>query len=120
MYDNNIINLSVGAPGPDLLANCCEIFNEATKHRLVSHAIRENINKTKMRSNQFVGFRALKQLIRQRCFNMVQRLVDMILEIHLLDILPMNIRTKFVGECLRNVFPLVTNKLNFHFVTAMI
>lgn len=36
VYDNNIINLSVGAPGPDLLANCCDIFNEATKHRLVS------------------------------------------------------------------------------------
>ncbi|KAG4076299.1 hypothetical protein HA402_014848 [Bradysia odoriphaga] len=34
VYDNNIINLSVGAPGPDLLANCCELFNEATKHRM--------------------------------------------------------------------------------------
>lgn len=36
VYDNEIINLSVGAPGPDLLGNCCEIFTEATKHRLVS------------------------------------------------------------------------------------
>lgn len=36
VYDNDIINLSVGAPGPDLLGNCCEIFNEATKHRLVN------------------------------------------------------------------------------------
>lgn len=37
VYDNNIINLSVGAPGPDLLGNCCEIFSEATAHRLVSN-----------------------------------------------------------------------------------
>lgn len=40
VYDNNIINLSVGAPGPDLLANCCEIFNEATKHRMVGDCMR--------------------------------------------------------------------------------
>lgn len=35
VYDDKIINLSVGAPGPDLLGKCCEIFNEATKHRMV-------------------------------------------------------------------------------------
>uniref|UniRef100_A0A1B0CAU3 Aminotransferase class I/classII large domain-containing protein n=2 Tax=Lutzomyia longipalpis TaxID=7200 RepID=A0A1B0CAU3_LUTLO len=34
VYDSEITNLSVGAPGPDLLAQCCEIFKEATEHRL--------------------------------------------------------------------------------------
>ncbi|XP_054733690.1 uncharacterized protein LOC129241421 [Anastrepha obliqua] len=34
VYDNDILNLGVGAPGPDLLENCCDIFEEATKHRL--------------------------------------------------------------------------------------
>lgn len=36
VYDENILNLGVGAPGPDLLENCCDIFEAATKHRLVS------------------------------------------------------------------------------------
>ncbi|XP_017473614.1 PREDICTED: 2-aminoadipate transaminase isoform X1 [Rhagoletis zephyria] len=34
VYDDLILNLGVGAPGPDLLENCCDIFQEATKHRL--------------------------------------------------------------------------------------
>lgn len=37
VYDDHILNLGVGAPGPDLLENCCDIFQEATKHRLVSN-----------------------------------------------------------------------------------
>uniref|UniRef100_A0A1L8E2L7 Putative aromatic amino acid aminotransferase n=1 Tax=Nyssomyia neivai TaxID=330878 RepID=A0A1L8E2L7_9DIPT len=34
VYDTENTNLSVGAPGPDLLTQCCEIFKEATEHRL--------------------------------------------------------------------------------------
>ncbi|XP_011195863.1 2-aminoadipate transaminase isoform X2 [Zeugodacus cucurbitae] len=34
VYDDNILNFGVGAPGPDLLENCCDIFEAATKHRL--------------------------------------------------------------------------------------
>ncbi|GAB0089908.1 uncharacterized protein DMENIID0001_045340 [Sergentomyia squamirostris] len=34
VYDSKITNLSVGAPGPDLLTQCCEVFKEATIHRL--------------------------------------------------------------------------------------
>ncbi|XP_018804704.1 PREDICTED: uncharacterized protein YER152C isoform X1 [Bactrocera latifrons] len=34
VYDDNVLNLGVGAPGPDLLQNCCDIFEAATKHRL--------------------------------------------------------------------------------------
>ncbi|XP_058837163.1 uncharacterized protein LOC131693403 [Topomyia yanbarensis] len=34
VYDQNIANLSAGAPGPDLLIECCEIFRIATEHRM--------------------------------------------------------------------------------------
>ncbi|XP_059614880.1 uncharacterized protein LOC132260641 isoform X2 [Phlebotomus argentipes] len=34
VYDPETTNLSVGAPGPDLLVQCCEIFKEATNHRM--------------------------------------------------------------------------------------
>lgn len=34
VYNNDVINLSVGAPGPDLLKNCGEMMLKATKHRL--------------------------------------------------------------------------------------
>lgn len=36
VYNSKIINLGVGAPGPDLLKKCCEIFEKATEHRMVS------------------------------------------------------------------------------------
>uniref|UniRef100_A0A1B0D9T1 Aminotransferase class I/classII large domain-containing protein n=1 Tax=Phlebotomus papatasi TaxID=29031 RepID=A0A1B0D9T1_PHLPP len=34
VYDSECTNLSVGAPGPDLLTQCCEIFKKATEHRM--------------------------------------------------------------------------------------
>ncbi|KOX72630.1 hypothetical protein WN51_01843 [Melipona quadrifasciata] len=34
VYKNESINLSVGAPGPDLLQNCVELMKRATDHRL--------------------------------------------------------------------------------------
>ncbi|XP_055629355.1 uncharacterized protein LOC129770497 [Toxorhynchites rutilus septentrionalis] len=34
VYDRKIANLSAGAPGPDLLADCCEMFRVATEHRM--------------------------------------------------------------------------------------
>ncbi|XP_043278225.1 2-aminoadipate transaminase-like [Venturia canescens] len=34
VYDNKVINLSVGAPGPDLLKNCSNMFMKATTHRM--------------------------------------------------------------------------------------
>lgn len=36
VYESKILNLGVGAPGTDLLQNCCDIFTKATEHRLVS------------------------------------------------------------------------------------
>lgn len=41
VYNTEIVNLSAGAPGLDLLENCPEIFLKATEHRMVS----ENMNK---------------------------------------------------------------------------
>lgn len=34
VYDQQIANLSAGAPGPDLLSKCNEIFRVATEHRM--------------------------------------------------------------------------------------
>ncbi|XP_064546071.1 2-aminoadipate transaminase [Drosophila montana] len=34
VYDPTLLNLSVGAPGPDLLEPCCDIFQQATAHCL--------------------------------------------------------------------------------------
>uniref|UniRef100_A0A1A9WBP6 Aminotransferase class I/classII large domain-containing protein n=1 Tax=Glossina brevipalpis TaxID=37001 RepID=A0A1A9WBP6_9MUSC len=34
VYNSDVVNLSIGAPGTDLLENCCEIFQKATEHRL--------------------------------------------------------------------------------------
>ncbi|XP_067646448.1 2-aminoadipate transaminase isoform X2 [Eurosta solidaginis] len=34
VYDDKVLNLGVGAPGPDLLENCCDIFEAATTHRM--------------------------------------------------------------------------------------
>ncbi|XP_076182099.1 uncharacterized protein LOC143154134 [Ptiloglossa arizonensis] len=34
VYEENITNLSVGAPGPDLLQHCVEMIKKATDHRL--------------------------------------------------------------------------------------
>ncbi|XP_053684261.1 uncharacterized protein LOC128734221 [Sabethes cyaneus] len=34
VYDQQVANLSAGAPGPDLLNECCEIFRLATEHRM--------------------------------------------------------------------------------------
>lgn len=36
VYEPNILNLGVGAPGIDLLEPCCDIFKQATEHCLVS------------------------------------------------------------------------------------
>lgn len=35
VYKKDVINLSVGAPGPDLLQNCEEMLLKATQHRMV-------------------------------------------------------------------------------------
>jgi len=37
VYNQEAINLSVGAPGPDLLKHCAEILNRSTQHRLVKN-----------------------------------------------------------------------------------
>lgn len=39
LYDSDagFVNLTAGAPGPDLLAKCCEIFDVATRERMVIH-----------------------------------------------------------------------------------
>ncbi|XP_017136695.1 uncharacterized protein YER152C [Drosophila miranda] len=34
VYEPNILNLGVGAPGTDLLESCCDIFQQATEHCL--------------------------------------------------------------------------------------
>ncbi|OXU25097.1 hypothetical protein TSAR_016883 [Trichomalopsis sarcophagae] len=34
VYNKNVVNLSVGAPGPDLLQQCSSLLAKATKHRL--------------------------------------------------------------------------------------
>lgn len=39
VYNREAINLSVGAPGPDLLKHCVEILNRSTRHRLVKISI---------------------------------------------------------------------------------
>lgn len=36
VYNKEATNLSVGAPGPDLLKHCVEMFDRSTQHRLVS------------------------------------------------------------------------------------
>lgn len=35
VYDTSVINLSVGAPGKQDLEKCCDLFERATKHRMV-------------------------------------------------------------------------------------
>lgn len=32
----NVVNLSAGAPGPDLLKECTNLFMKATEHRMVT------------------------------------------------------------------------------------
>ncbi|XP_014471263.1 PREDICTED: 2-aminoadipate transaminase-like [Dinoponera quadriceps] len=34
VYNQEVANLSVGAPGPDLLQHCVEVLNKSTQHRL--------------------------------------------------------------------------------------
>lgn len=34
-YSDDNVNLSIGAPGPDLLKRCCSMFEKATTHRMV-------------------------------------------------------------------------------------
>lgn len=36
VYNEEVINLSIGVPGPDLLQRCVEIMKTATDHRLVN------------------------------------------------------------------------------------
>lgn len=36
VYNQEVVNMSVGAPGPDLLKFCIEMLNRSTQHRLVS------------------------------------------------------------------------------------
>lgn len=36
VYDTNVVNLSAGTPGYQLLRDCTEIFKVATDHRMVS------------------------------------------------------------------------------------
>jgi len=35
VYNQEVMNLSVGAPGPDLLKHCAKMLNKSTQHRLV-------------------------------------------------------------------------------------
>ena len=35
VYNQEVTNLSVGAPGPDLLKHCVEMLSDSTRHRLV-------------------------------------------------------------------------------------
>lgn len=34
--DSDTVNLTDGAPGPEHLIKCCDLFEVATKHRMVS------------------------------------------------------------------------------------
>lgn len=34
-FDAEFTSLATGAPGPDILEKCCEIFEVATRHRMV-------------------------------------------------------------------------------------
>ncbi|XP_055909514.1 2-aminoadipate transaminase [Eupeodes corollae] len=43
VYDQNVINLGVGAPGPDILVNCCEIFEKATIHRMKKETVNQGM-----------------------------------------------------------------------------
>ena len=36
VYKSEVINLSAGTPGPDLLKHCIEMFRKATNDRMVS------------------------------------------------------------------------------------
>ena len=35
IYSQNFVNISVGAPSPDLLKNCTSLMEKATSHRMV-------------------------------------------------------------------------------------
>lgn len=35
VYNREIVNMSVGAPGPDILKYCTEMLQRSTQHRLV-------------------------------------------------------------------------------------
>lgn len=39
VYNEKATNLSVGAPGPDLLQHCVEMIKKATDHRLVQNLL---------------------------------------------------------------------------------
>jgi hypothetical protein len=39
VYNSEVINLSAGTPGPDLLKRCIEMFKHATEHRMVNTAV---------------------------------------------------------------------------------
>lgn len=46
LYDDSFVNLSAGVPGPELLRKCCNVFEVATKHRMVSYKCSINIKFT--------------------------------------------------------------------------
>lgn len=39
VYNKEAINMSVGAPGPDLLKQCTDMLSNATVHRMVKHNV---------------------------------------------------------------------------------
>lgn len=43
LYDEGFVNLTAGAPGPDLLEQCCKIFQVATRHRMVCIRMRLSV-----------------------------------------------------------------------------
>lgn len=44
VYERNIINLSVGAPGPDVLEKCGDMMVKAATHRWVNSIMSYKIN----------------------------------------------------------------------------
>lgn len=36
VYDTSVINLSYGGPGKQELEECCDLFEKATRHRMVA------------------------------------------------------------------------------------
>ena len=44
VYNNEVTNLSVGAPGPDLLKNCGNMMMQATRHRMVIFNLKYTFN----------------------------------------------------------------------------
>lgn len=53
VYNDNYINLSVGAPGTDLLSRCCAMFERATEHRMVNIVLIYDLTASGFKWNEY-------------------------------------------------------------------